>query len=200
MFSQVFRIVVLIILVFSLLPSIVSGQEQINYDISVAGISIGEMTAIKTVKGDKTFYNVKSEVSFWFFGWVTLDYSMDSEYKGPQLMKVNGIYKSNRGEFVTTISWQEDHYQVDTRSYKFENNRPVNKPLYHSSAVFFFEEPHGVTESMADNFGLVCPIQKFKNYYELDIDGNKNKYYYLDGKFDRAIMYSPIKNYVIRRK
>jgi hypothetical protein len=189
-----------IILIFSIPPFMAIGQEKREFDITVAGISIGEMTATKTVKEDMTLYNVKSQVSFWFFGWVSLDYTMDSEYKGAQLMTVNGVYNSNRGEFITTIAWQEDHYKVDTRSYKFENTKPVNKPLYHSSAVFFFEEPYGVYESMADNFGLVSPIQKVRDYYELDVGGDKNKYYYVHGELERAVMYSPIKNYVIKRK
>jgi hypothetical protein len=175
-------------------------QEKREFDITVAGISIGDMSAFKSVEGDLTYYTVKSRVSFWFFGWVTLDYTMKSEYKGNQLMKVNGISTTNRGDFLTTINWQKDHYNVETSSYKFENKRPVNKPLYHSSAVFFFEEPEGVKESMADNFGLASKIQKVKDYYELDVHGDKNKYYYLNGQLDKATMYSPIKNYVIKRK
>lgn len=195
-----FKSLTFVILVFFIPPFMAIGQEKREFDITVAGISIGDMTTSKTVNDDMTFYNVKSQVSFWFFGWISLDYAMDSEYKGTQLMKINGIYNTNRGGFATTIAWQDDHYMVNTRSYKFENNRPVRKPLYHSSALFFFEEPYGVNESMADNFGLVCLLQKVKDYYELDVNGDKNKYYYVDGKLDRAIMYSPIKNYVIKRK
>lgn len=195
-----FKLLAFIILTFSISPFMAIGQEKREFDITVAGISIGDMTAIKTVKDDMTFYSVKSQVSFWFFGWVSLDYTLDSEYKRTQLMKVNGVHISNRGEFATTIEWQEDHYKVDTRSYKFENKNPVYKPLFHNSSVFFFEEPYGVNESMADNFGLASSIQKVKDYYELDVDGDKNKYYYVDGKLERAIMYSPIKNYVIKRK
>lgn len=198
--KRFFKSIVFIILIFTISPFMAIGQEKREFDITVAGISIGDMTTSKTINDDMTFYNVKSKVSFWFFGWISLDYTMDSEYKGTQLMKVNGTYNTSRGEFATTIAWQDDHYKVDTRSYKFENNRPVRKPLYHSSALFFFEEPYGVNESMADNFGLVSPIQKVKNYYELDVAGDKNKYYYVDGMLDRAIMYSPIKNYVIKRK
>lgn len=191
-------VLIAVFLTIPLLPGIC--QEQKEFDITVAGISIGEMSAVKTVTNGITIYHVKSSVRFWFFGWISLDYFMNSEYHGKQLIKVDGAYNTNRGIFETTVAWKDDHYEVNAKGYKFENNKPVDKPLYHSSAVFFFEEPIGVTESMADNFGLVSPIRKVRDCYEVDVAGDKNKFYYVDGIFDHAVMYSPIKNYVIKRK
>jgi hypothetical protein len=178
----------------------VKGQDEVKYDVSVAGISIGEMTAVKKKTGQKTFYDVKSEVSFWFFGKINLDYLVKTEYQEKQLMIADVQSKSNRGDFRTLIKWNNDHYQVDAKSYKYDNNTSVRKPLYFSSAVFFFEEPKDIKEFMAEGFGLVSPIKKIKDYYEVDVNGNKNKYYYVDGVLDKAVMYSPIKNYVVKRK
>jgi hypothetical protein len=197
---QVIKSLVLAILISHLTASLAIGQEVRKFDITVAGISIGEMTAVKTGMGNMTFYHVKSKVIFWFFGWVSVDYLLDSEFTARQLTKAKGISNTTRGEFTTSIIWQNDHYMVHETAYGFENSKPVYKPLYHNSSVFFFEEPHGIEESMADNFGLASSVRKVKNYYEVDIDGNKNKFYYIEGKLDKAIMHSPIKNYVIKRK
>jgi hypothetical protein len=198
--KQSFKSVLLLTMIIFLSPLMVFGQEEVKYDVSVAGISIGEMTAVKKNSGQKIFYDVKSEVSFWFFGKINLEYFVKTEYQGKQLMVADVQSKSNRGDFRTLIKWNKDHYQVDAKNYKYDNNAPVRKPLYFSSAVFFFEEPKDIKEFMAEGFGLVSPIKKVKDYYEVDVNGNKNKYYYVNGILDKAVMYSPIKNYVVKRK
>ncbi len=195
-----FRLSVIFILIFFLHPSFVSGQEEVKYDISVAGISIGEMTAVKRKAGQKTSYEVRSEVSFWFFGRINVDYLVETEFHGKQLISSDSQSKTNRGDFRTLIQWDKDHYKVDSKNYKYENTSPIHKPLHFSSSVFFFEEPVNISEFMADGFGLVSPIQKVKDYYEVDVNGNKNKYYYVNGVLEKIVMYSPIKNYVVKRK
>ncbi|WP_373496850.1 DUF6134 family protein [Aquiflexum sp.] len=200
MYRQLFRLSVIFILIFFLHPSFVSGQEEVKYDISVAGISIGEMTAVKRKAGQKTSYEVRSEVSFWFFGRINVDYLVETEFHGKQLISSDSQSKTNRGDFRTLIQWDKDHYKVDSKNYKYENTSPIHKPLHFSSSVFFFEEPVNISEFMADGFGLVSPIQKVKDYYEVDVNGNKNKYYYVNGVLEKIVMYSPIKNYVVKRK
>jgi len=188
------------ILIFFMAPFMVKGQEEVKYDISVAGISIGEMTAVKTLSGQKIFYEVSSEVSFWFFGRINVDYFVKAEFLNKQLILADSQSKTNRGDFRTLVKWDKDHYKVDAKNYKYENTEPIKKPLYCSSSVFFFEEPTGVNEFMAEGYGLVSPIKKVKDYYEVNVNGNRNKYYYINGVLDRVVMYSPIKNYVIKRK
>ncbi|WP_373521112.1 DUF6134 family protein [Aquiflexum sp.] len=178
----------------------VLAQEEVKYDISVAGISIGEMTAVKKKSGQKTFYDVKSEVSFWFFGRINVDYTVKTEFLDKQLILADSQSKTNRGDFRTLVKWEKDHYKVDSKNYKYDNNKPIRKPLYCSSSVFFFEEPTNFNEFMAEGYGLVSPIKKVKDYYEVDVNGNKNKYYYVNGVLDKVVVYSPIKNYVVKRK
>lgn len=190
----------LLILIIFFLPLMVFGQEEVKYDVSVAGISIGEMTAVKRKSGQKTFYEVKSEVSFWFFGKINLEYFVKTEFLEKQLLYADTQSKTNRGDFRTLVQWDKDHYKVDSKNYKYENNDPIRKPLHFSSAVFFFEEPNGINQFLAEGYGLLSPIKKVKDYYEVDVNGNKNKYYYVNGVLDKAVMYSPIKNYVVKRK
>lgn len=180
------------------LPSL--AQEKMDFEISVAGFSIGEMTAVKTKKGDESFYDLKSEVSFWFFGKVNVDYSINSHFKGEQLIKAKAETKSNKGEFASDIVWKNDRYVVEATSYQYEKDTVINNPLFFSSARLYFEEPVGQKIFMAENFGLPSPITKYKDYYEVNVNGNKNRFYYENGKFQKAVMQSPIKNYVIKRK
>lgn len=191
---------ILVFTFFILLSTKVFGQDEVKYDISVAGISIGEMTAVKKKTGQKTFYDVKSEVSFWFFGRINVNYTVKTEFLDAQLILADSQSKTNRGDFQTLVQWDKDHYKVDSKNYKYDNNKPIRKPLYCSSSVFFFEEPTDVREFMAEGYGLVSPIKKIKDYYEVDVNGNKNKYYYVNGLLDKVVMYSPIKNYVVKRK
>lgn len=200
MLRKLFRLSALFILVFFLHPSLVCGQEEAKYDISVAGISIGEMTATKTSVGNEIKYQLNSLVNFWFFGKISVDYNSNTVYRNKQLISAFSTTHSKRGDFSSSIEWHKDHYKVDAKTYKFENDNPVKKPFYYSSALLFFEEPKLIKEFMAENFGLPSPVKKVKDYYEVDVNGNKNRYYYIEGKLDKAIIYSPVKNYMVKRK
>jgi hypothetical protein len=175
-------------------------QEKIDFEISVAGFSIGEMHAIKTLKGNDAFYEIRSEVGFWFFGKVNVDYAINSHYKGAQLVEAKSRTASNKGDFGSDIQWKDGKYIVEANSYKYEKDTVINYPLYFSSAALYFEEPKNHKLFMAENFGLPSKITKYNDHYEVVVNGNKNKYYYVNGKFDKAVMESPIKNYIIKRK
>lgn len=197
---QFFRLFAICLMPFFLQTSKVSGQEVASFDISVAGISIGEMTATKTNMGDEIKYQINSLVSFWFFGKISVDYKSNTIYKNKQLFSAMSTTNSKRGDFSSSVQWNKDHYKVDSKTYKFENNSPIKKPFYFSSAMLFFEEPKMVKEFIAENFGLPSPVRKEKDYYEVDVNGHKNRYYYIDGKLDKAIIYNPVKNYMVKRK
>ncbi|SMD44990.1 hypothetical protein SAMN00777080_3628 [Aquiflexum balticum DSM 16537] len=194
------RFVSICLISFFFQPSSVNGQEVVNFDISVAGISIGEMSAIKTTTGNEIKYQINSLVSFWFFGKISVDYKSNTIYKNKQLYSAISSTNSKRGDFSSSIQWNKDHYKVDAKTYKFENNSPIKKPFFFSSAMLFFEEPKMVKEFLAENFGLPSPVTKVKDYYEVDVNGHKNRYYYIGGKLDKAIIYNPVKNYMIKRK
>jgi hypothetical protein len=62
MMRPIFILITFLLSCFQLLYA----QEKIDFEISVAGFSIGEMHAIKTLKGNDTFYEIRSEVGFGF--------------------------------------------------------------------------------------------------------------------------------------
>jgi hypothetical protein len=171
-----------------------------KFDISIAGISIGEMVAKKETLGGEVHYELKSSVNFWFFGKVNLDYLTESFFRDKMLVKANTTSKTNRGNYGAKIDWMKDHYVVNATNYKYELDTIIHKPYYYSSAVFYFEEPKQVREFIPEAYGRPSPIKKIKDYYEVNVNGNKNRFYYINGKLDKAIMEFPIKNYVVKRK
>lgn len=183
-----------------LLSNKASCQENIKYDISVAGISIGELNAKKNTKEKNTVYELTSLVSFWFFGNISVNFEIISHYKDNLLIKSRTTTKSNRGDFFSKIDWINDKYEISATSYKYELDTALAKPFYFSSSRLYFEEPLLHAVFMAENYGLSSPIKKKEDHYEVSVNGNKNKFYYLNGKLEKAIMQSPIKNYVIKRK
>lgn len=200
MMKYVYSLFSLLLCFFHTLQAQDQVHEIIDFEITVAGFSIGEMQATKTNKGEESFYEISSEVGFWFFGKVNVDYSIISHFIGKQLINAQAKTTSNKGNFASDIRWIDDKYVVEATSYKYENNSIINEPLFFSSAVLYFEEPKNHKVFMAENYGLPAYIIKHKGYYEVNVNGNRNKYYYINGEFDRAIMQSSIKNYVIKRK
>ncbi len=190
------RLIILLCLCF--LGNGAIAQETRKYQVTVAGINIGEMMAHKNKKGEETHYRIESEVSFWFFGRISVDYFINTKYKGEHLMHSESKTSSNRGDFASSIVWKGNHYDVEATSYKYEKDTIINHLMDFSSAKFYFEEPKNVKLFMAENFGMPSPVRKVKDYYEVQVNGNKNRFYYVDGKLDYAIMESPIKNYVIK--
>lgn len=190
----------LLIIIFFLKMLGVEAQETIKYDVSIAGITIGEMVAKKEKKGTEIQYELKSQVSFWFFGKINLDYLTRAVFQGKQLMHAKMTSKTNRGDFESNIRWTGDQYKIQSTNYKHELDTVIQRPFHFSAAVFYFEEPIQAQEFLAEAYGLPSPIKKVKDYYEVNVNGNRNRFYYKDGELDKAVMEFPIKNYVVKRK
>lgn len=170
-----------------------------NYEITVLGFSIGEMTANRSKSADTTIYKVNSQVSFWFFGKVNVDFKVDSRFAKNQIVWARSFSSSNKGDFQSEVKWNGKNYDVDASTYKFENNKPISNPVALSSVMLFFHEPKGNEDFLGEVFGLVTKVKKIEgNGYEVKINGNTNRYYYENGVMVRAEMESPIKNYIIK--
>jgi hypothetical protein len=65
--------------------------------------------------------------------------------------------------------------------------------------MLFFHEPKEGEDFLGEVFGLVSKVKKIENNgYEVNINGNTNRYYYENGVMVLAEMESPIKNYLIK--
>lgn len=176
-------------------------QERHEYDITIAGFSIGGMTATKTQVGDTTTFLLTSKVSLWLFGQINIDYVTNVKYVGNRFISSAVASQTNRGNFLSRIWLQNGAYQVDAKSYKYELETVIRESIDYSAVRLFFEEPRGKSRMIAENYGVFGSIKALvSGEYETLANGNKNKYTYIDGKLDRAVMHSPIKNYIIKRK
>lgn len=202
-FNRSFSKAYVSLLLFLFISSSVWGQESTisqNYDIVVAGFRIGGMTAQKIESLEETKFEINSLVDFWFFGRVHVDFLQKADYLNGQLNEASTVSNSNRGNFQTNVTWSGDHYEVDANTYKYENNEPINQPIFSSPARLYFEEPKHGDILLSENFGLVTTVVEDEpGVYSIEVNGNTNTFYYEEGVLQKVVLENSIKNYVIRR-
>ncbi len=171
-----------------------------KYEITVAGFNIGSMEVEEKITGSRTDYALKSLVSFWLFGRVNVDFTVDAHYQDGQLIRSETNSDSNRGQYNSKIYWKDDHYVVDAHTYKFDNQKTIDLPIYNSTAKFYFNEPKANSTMMSEVYGLLSNVTQIsKGVYEIEIDGNHNQFHYENGVLEKVIIQNPIKNYQIKR-
>jgi hypothetical protein len=177
-----------------------SREEVRKFVVSLAGIDIGEMKATRTRTDTVTRYTLISKVSFWLFIRVNVEHKIVSVYHRDVLVSTVSTSKSNKGNFTSTITKNNDHYIVKASSHKYQLDTIIRKPIKFNVARLYFEKPIGVKEILADTYGVLAPAYYAeRNVLITDVLGNKNKFYFSNTDLQRAIMYSTVKNYEIRR-
>lgn len=199
--SNLAFVVLCLTLVYSLFPSEIKAQSSIQkFEILVAGFNIGQVTAEEIKKGETTEYHVNSKASFWFFGKIEIGFTIRNVYQKELLINSKANSNTNRGDFQSIITWKGKHYDVNSATYKFENNEPIPNPIYHSSGKFYFHEPKDGDRMVSETYGLVSRVtKKSDGVYEVEIDGNRNQYHYKNGKLDKIVVQNPVKNFVVQR-
>ena len=178
-----------------------SQTQTNNYDIVLAGFTIGSMKADKTTASNGEDYQLHSKVQFWFFGKIHVEFLQKAHYENGQLMKANTNSDSNRGNFVTTVVWNKDHYDVDANSYKFHNEEPINQVIKGSTARLYFHEPKAGDIIISENFGMPTTVREIeKGVYEIEVNGSMNRFYYEGGVLQKVVLENNIKNYSIKRR
>lgn len=188
-------------LVCSLFPAETKAQSTIQkFEILVAGFKIGDVIAEEIKKGEMTEYHVTSKASFWFFGKIEVGFTIRNVYQKDLLIEAKANSKTNKGNFLSTIFWKKDQYEVNAATYKFENTKPITNPIYHSSGKFHFHEPKDGDRMISESYGLVSRVtKKSEGVYEVDINGYKNQYHFLGGQLDKIVVHHPIKNFIVQR-
>jgi hypothetical protein len=186
---------------FYLLHGALRAETKV-FDIKLAGLKIGELTAQREVKDSFTYYSLDSKVSFWFFSTIKVHHHNNTVYCNGKLISSVSTSKTSKGNFSSSIIWSKTHYTVKVNAYKYHNEEPINKEIHFNVVRFYFDSPDGYSEVLADGYGVLSTIKKKeKNMYEADVLGNKNKYYYEKGSLVSASMHSKIKNFeVVLRK
>ncbi|WP_339703262.1 DUF6134 family protein [Algoriphagus aquimarinus] len=177
-------------------------QTKTNkYDIVLAGFTIGSMQADKTTSPKAEDYQLHSKVEFWFFGKIHVEFLQNVNFQNGQLMKATTKSDSNRGNFVTTVNWNKDHYDVDANSYKFHNEESIKQAVYGTPAKLYFQEPKNGDELISENFGMLTKVIELeKGVYEIDVNGNTNTFYYEGGILQKVVLENNLKNYSIKRR
>nr|WP_287935098.1 DUF6134 family protein [Algoriphagus sp.] len=174
--------------------------ESLHYKILVLGMKIGDMKAEKySGKADTTHYEVNSQVKFWFFGNVELKFSTISKFTKGKIVKTKSESKTNRGDYLSRITWKDSEYQVKAETYKYENSASLKGPLSWCSNKMFFHEPKAGEIFLSEVYGTSQPIKQLEpGVYEVTVEGNRNRYYYKSGILEKIVLENPIKNYQVK--
>lgn len=175
-----------------------SNTEVKRFDIELAGLKIGELTATRVTRDTLIHYHVETRVSFWLFVKVHVHHVQTAVYHNGRLLSSTVKTKSNKGDFSASVIWNKHKYDVKVDMYKYKNDTTIVHPIHYNVMRFFFEEPKEIKQVLADSNGLLAPVSFLKNsFYEVNVRGERNKYFYKEGKLYRAVMDNPIKNYEI---
>lgn len=168
------------------------------YHIKLAGVEIGTLTTTEQKEDSITTLIMDSTVDFWVLVSVNVKHLNTSIYRGNQLTSSISSTTTSKGNFTSTVVWKKDKYEVHVNNYEYTNNEAIRKPIYGNVSSLYFKEPVGVQEVLADGYGKICAIKRLSaGVYEVDVLGNKNKYFYENGILVRASMYSKFKNYEV---
>lgn len=172
-----------------------------KYDIDIAGITIGSMTVAQVTSPAAVVYDQNCNVEFWFFGKIRIAYKTVSRFDptGRQLLRSDIDATTNRGNYLSDIVWQKDHYDINVRQYKYNRKAVETQPIDFTAMQLYYEEPVGRTRVFAEYFGDYATIEATKRgSYRIRIDDREDEYFYEKGKLVKIVKKNPIKNFVIR--
>ncbi|MBX2945018.1 MAG: hypothetical protein KF725_04230 [Cyclobacteriaceae bacterium] len=175
-----------------------ANTEVKHFSIELAGLKIGELTATRKTIDTLTHYYIESKVSFWLFMKVNVHHVQTAVYHRNKLLSSTVKTRSNRGDFSSSVIWDNRQYVVKVDMYKYKHDGVIGSPINFNVMRFFFDEPTHVSSVLADGNGLMAPVAFVKkSYYEVNVRGERNKYFFKEGKLQRAVMDNSIKNYEI---
>lgn len=180
--------------VFILITEAVQAQEK-NYEISVAGVHIGDMTVQRYDSGSLSYYKIKSKVSLWLLFKIHVEYNMISAYQGDQLVFSTSETHSNKGDFKSKTKWTGKYYEVDIDAYKYKKDTTINRPIHFNAGKLYFEKPPDDQLVYADNYGVLAKAEADGNSIIVDVLGKTNTYNYSRGVMSDAKMYNSLKDF-----
>ena len=196
----IFTIILIGFGVFTATKSFGQKLDSAAFSIKVLGITIGKVEVEKNTLPGQEEYNLHSQVSFWFFGKIYLDHQIKCIFEEDQYIFSTVKSKTNKGDYLSKIEWQKDHYQINANTYKFENQKSIDHPIYSSISELYFQKPKVGDVIISETYGLTSPIVEIEpDVFEITINGHKNHFYYLDGVLDKVMIESPIKNFIMQR-
>jgi hypothetical protein len=184
-----------------LAPGSAYSQSMHVFQIEVAHIKVGELITEKVVKDSLTFYIFRSEVDAWMLIRVRVSHLITCVYKKDKLVlaEINSVI--NNQKYHSKVEWKSDHYEYDCSTYKYHKTGSLNENIDFSVVRMYFEEPLGKKQIFAENYGIFAPLLVLPgNNYRLEVEKNRNSFYYSGGILSKVEMDTPLFNYIIRRK
>lgn len=170
------------------------------FDIKIAGVKIGELVATRTWRDTVTLYQLESKVKVWLIVPIAMEHKIETVYHGKNLFSSLSVSTTNSGTYRSTIIWKGRHYQTHVDSYHYKNSTPIYEQIECNIARFYFEEPVNIPKTLADSFGTMASITEVSpGHYEVDSQGNVNRYHYKDGLFVSASLFSKVRYEVLAR-
>jgi len=197
-----FKLSILFLFITSIAHCQPSSASDVKYfDVRLAGVRIGELKATRIVKDTITVYSLESKVRFWLVVYVEMHHHVETVYHGKNLFSSISVATTNNGTFTSSVVWKDGHYQTKVDSYKYQNSGPIYETVECSIARFYFDEPVNIRRTLADAYGILASVRRVKpGNYEVDGRGNVNTYFYENGVFVRASIYSRVRYEVVARK
>lgn len=160
------------------------GQNKINFSIVHSGKNIGELTAEKTQEGKHSIYKSKTTVSYHLL--VTIKVVHNNEVVFDNGLFQNSIVHSQIGkhkknEYLTRLADGKLLYSING-----SNEREL-KNIKTTVTQLFFEEPIAVQQLYSAEKGEFHSLELIEKgvYSKKDTKGNKNTYYYNNGKLKK---------------
>ncbi len=176
-------------------------QARSLFDIEVARVKVGNLVTEKIQKDSLTFYIFTSEVDAWLIVRVRVSHLIVCVYKKDKLIRADIHSVINKEKYVSHVEWKQDHYEYDCATYKYHKSGTLFEDIHFSVVKMYFEEPLEQQKIFTENYGVFSQLQRLKpSTYRLEVEKNKNTFYYNSSGLQRVDMETPLLHYSIRRK
>lgn len=188
----------LVLFLFSFTPTSKIVHE---YNITVAGVKVGELTATMEVENDFTTYTLSSDVSVYILHRYRVKDDLKAVYKGKSLQYATVKTSVGKNDYFSAIIWTKDHYDININAYKYEKHSIETKPIEYSVAKIYFEQPASNEQIFSEDYGVYSNANFIEgNLLQLVFLGKRDKFTYADGNMLKADMQSAIRDFIITRK
>ena len=172
-----------------------------EYNITVGGVKVGELSATMEIENDFTTYTLSSDVSVYILHRYRVKDDLKAVYKGKMLQYATVKTTVGKNDYFSVIIWNKDHYDININAYKYEKHSIEIKPIQYSVAKIYFEQPPSNEQIFSEDYGVYSNANFIAgNLLQLVFLGKKDKFMYADGAMSKADMQSAIRDFIITRK
>lgn len=175
--------------------------ETISYAIKLGGFKIGSLSTTHIKKGNIDYYSVISNVEVNLIFKIKVYYKTVSVYNNKQLIESKVSSNVNGKSYASNTIWDGKKYKINCNAHKYSfADSSRTEPIYWSVSKLYFEKPEEGAEVYAETYGRVSEFKKEKNnQFRIEVQENKQIYYYNDTLLGKVEMINSIKNFEIER-